>query len=65
MSYTVSEWLKHTEQARCESCSWNSGSFRTTREQQAFEAGFKDGANQSKNLIALHGRFNLSDPKSQ
>jgi hypothetical protein len=63
MNYTISQWLDHMEQARCDACSWNSGSFRTTREQQAFEAGFKDGGNQSKNLISLHGGFKLSDPR--
>ena len=63
IKYTITQWLHHIEQAKEEACSWNSGSFKTPHEQRIFEAGFRDGANQSKNLIALHGGFQLADPK--
>ena len=64
MKYTITQWLHHIEQAKQESASWNSGSFKTHREQAAYEAGHRAGAQDSKNLIALHGGFKLSDPKS-
>ena len=62
MQYTISQWLDHMKSARQDSVSWHSGSFRTDREQLAFEAGHNQGANDSRNNIATHGGFNLADP---